>query len=381
MDANVGIVGVGTMGSMALWQLARRGVSVMGFEQFGIGHDQSAAGGETRIFRTAYKEGAAYIPILQEAYKQWRELESETGNQLLTLTKGLTIGEPGLKSMKNVMKSIEEYDLEHEILHYEEAKKHYPQHRLLPNEMIIVDHNAGFLRPQYAIVSAVYRAKELGAIVHNHTHVEKIQSETDGVSIVANGQKYKVGKLLITTGPWINQHINDFDKQIEVRRLINTWFFARDLKQFDESQFPPFTREGNNFSYYGIPAVDSYMVKIGLAASSEDRIKSPNDLDRNIKMGDLSSVKEIVGRDLPNLFEDPGRVSVYMEAYTKDKNSVVGWLPGHDNIAVLSGFSGHGFKMAPAIGKIGADLVLDENIPFSIGRLSPDRFADTQTSW
>jgi sarcosine oxidase len=69
MQWDVGVIGLGTMGSMAMWQLARRGVSVIGFEQFGIGHDRSAAGGETRLFRTAYKEGAQYVPILKEAQR------------------------------------------------------------------------------------------------------------------------------------------------------------------------------------------------------------------------------------------------------------------------------------------------------------------------
>lgn len=66
MNADVAVIGLGSMGSMTIWQLARRGVSVIGFEQFGIGHDRGAAGGDTRIFRTAYAEGAEYVPIFNK---------------------------------------------------------------------------------------------------------------------------------------------------------------------------------------------------------------------------------------------------------------------------------------------------------------------------
>src|SRR5699024_12765976 len=89
MDADVGVIGVGTMGSMAMWQLAKRGVKVIGFEQFGIGHDRSGVGGESRIFRTAYKEGSEYVPILKESYKYWRNLESDSRKDLLTLSGAL----------------------------------------------------------------------------------------------------------------------------------------------------------------------------------------------------------------------------------------------------------------------------------------------------
>ena len=66
-QADVAIVGLGSMGSMAAWQLAARGAKVLGFEQFAPGHDRSAHGGESRIVRTTYQEGPAYVPLLQEA--------------------------------------------------------------------------------------------------------------------------------------------------------------------------------------------------------------------------------------------------------------------------------------------------------------------------
>lgn len=379
MDAEVGIIGVGTMGSMALWQLARKGISVIGFEQFGIGHDRSAAGGETRIFRTVYKEGASYVPMLQRAYNLWRELEYESGSQLLTLTDGLVIGDPDLPSMNNALQSIERYDLDHEILSFTKANKRYPQHRLASNEIIVVDRMAGYLRPQYAIVLAVERAKELGAIVQTHSHVEKIESYSDGIRILANGTEYKVGKLLVTAGPWINEVIHQFDKQIEIRRLINTWFFAKNMESYTEKNFPVFTRESCGLSYYGVPSVDGNMVKIGLASRPEDAINAPDQLDRNIEAKDLSLITQTVQDHLPGLFHDPGRVSVYMESYTTDNHPIVGRLPNHKNIFVLGGFSGHGFKLAPIIGHIGASLLLGEKNPFPIESLSPNRFSDVKT--
>src|SRR5690606_24265184 len=109
------------------------------------GHDRSAAGGETRLFRTTYKEGAKYIPLLKDAYQMWKQHEAESGNSLFHETTGLIIGSPQLETMKNVVKSIREFDLEHECLSPEKAQNRFPQHVIGTDEIVIVDKKSGFL--------------------------------------------------------------------------------------------------------------------------------------------------------------------------------------------------------------------------------------------
>ncbi|WP_141430803.1 N-methyl-L-tryptophan oxidase [Bacillus sp. 03113] len=374
MDADIGVIGIGTMGSMAMWQLASKGASVIGFEQYGIGHDRSAAGGETRIFRTAYQSGLEYIPILKEAKELWKQLESETKNHLYTKTSGLAIGNPQIKSMKNMLESIKEFDLDHEILAYEEAKKRFPQHKLLHDEIVILDKEAGFLRPQYAIVSAVQRAEELGAIVHSYTRVEEVCSEGNGVRVRADGKDYMFGQVLISTGPWAREFLPDFEQQIEVRRLVNTWFTSKNLSLFTPDKFPVFQRETNGVIYYGFPTVDGASVKIAISSHKKDKINGPNDINRTVEIEELSTIRQTIRDFLPDLYPDPIRVSAYMEGYTPDGHSIVGRLPNEKNIVVACGFSGHGFKMAPAIGKITADILLENETTCSIDHLSPIGF-------
>lgn len=69
---SVAVIGVGTMGSQVMHRLAADDVRVTGFERFEIGHERGAAGGETRIFRVAYKEGGSYVPLLREARAAWQ---------------------------------------------------------------------------------------------------------------------------------------------------------------------------------------------------------------------------------------------------------------------------------------------------------------------
>jgi sarcosine oxidase len=160
MDAEVAVIGTGTMGAMTLWNLARSGITAIGFEQYTLGHDRSAAGGESRMFRLAYKEGPQYVPMLLRARELWRELEAETGRDLLTVTGGLMIGDAGSGEIRNVIDSAERFALAHEVLDAGAMAARYPQHQpLLPGEIAVLDRMAGVVRPEFAVVSAARRAQ------------------------------------------------------------------------------------------------------------------------------------------------------------------------------------------------------------------------------
>ena len=85
------VVGLGAMGSATLCHLALRGARVLGLEQFGPGHSLGSSHGDSRIIRETYFEHSLYVPLVQRAHQLWRELEKETGSDLLTLCGGLVI--------------------------------------------------------------------------------------------------------------------------------------------------------------------------------------------------------------------------------------------------------------------------------------------------
>src|SRR5260370_28533058 len=118
------------MGVMSGWRLAARGAKVIGFERTGPGHDRGSSHGDTRIFRTAYSESPDYVPLLQRAYRLWRQLETESGAVLLTITGGLAIGPPDGELVAGVLASARENGLAHRLLAAAEMKTLYPHHPL-----------------------------------------------------------------------------------------------------------------------------------------------------------------------------------------------------------------------------------------------------------
>ena len=82
------VVGVGGMGSATVYELARRGKTVLGIDRFGIPNTMGSSHGLTRIIRMAYWEDVAYIPLLRRAYELWNETQARAGEQLLYITGG-----------------------------------------------------------------------------------------------------------------------------------------------------------------------------------------------------------------------------------------------------------------------------------------------------
>ena len=375
MDADIGVIGVGTMGSMAMWQLAKKGVSVLGFEQFGTGHDRSASAGETRLFRTVYFEGDEYVPILKEAKKMWSQLEEESGHSLLSLNGGVMIGNPEYVEMKNAIKSIVKFNLDHEIFNPEQAMKRYPQHRLASDEIMILDKNAGVIRPELSVVSAVQRAETLGAKINRYTKIEKIVPDRQGVTIVANHREYRVGKVLITAGPWAGTLLPQLKESLIVKRIVLSWYAPKNINQFTKENFPVFAHLGKDFKLTGTPTVDGSMVK----ASNNPQFKvvgDPETLNREVTLEEVRTASHFIQEKIPGLVPHPVRAAAYMDACTHDGHAIVGGVPEIENTVFMCGFSGHGFKMAPVMGKIASDLLLEGKTSFPIGHLSPSRLVN-----
>jgi sarcosine oxidase len=376
MDAEVAVIGTGTMGAMTLWNLARSGITAIGFEQYTLGHDRSAAGGESRMFRLAYKEGPQYVPMLLRARELWRELEAETGRDLLTVTGGLMIGDAGSGEIRNVIDSAERFALPHEVLDADAMAARYPQHQaLLPGEIAVLDRMAGVIRPEFAVAAAARRAQDLGAAIFEHTQVIAVEPGAGGVTVHTESRDYRVHQAVVAAGPWTARFTPSLARHITPRRVILTWHMADDPAAYRPGRFPLCIRNSDGVHLSAFPSLDGGSVKIAVNASFTD-LADPDDLDRNVDPATLTVVTDAVARFLPGLLPGPIRVSAYMDGYTTDGHALAGPLPATPNVWLLGGFSGHGFKISPAIGQAVTDLIRHGKTDLPITHLNPSRWAD-----
>lgn len=373
MDADIAIVGLGTMGSMAAWRLAQETpLKVVGFEQYGLGHAHGSASGESRLFRAAYHENVSYVPFLVEARKLWLELADRSRREVFLPTGTLSIGRHDAPQLKNVFASIEQYDIPHEILDEASLSERFPQHRLFGGEVGVLDHLGGGLRPELAVSSALELAQEHGAELHAHTPVSEIRFDDDGVTIITADRQYRVGKVIVASGAWTARIVPELQESLVIKPLLLTWFTPHKLADFSPEVFPTFIRDTDDFHIFGAPVIDGFSLKISVN-DIYPAIDSPEALERYFPEDEVSRIGARVAELIPGVFPEPARHTVHLDGYLPGRNPAIGAFGDPDRGILLAGFSGHGFKFAPLFGEIAKRIALGEDSGFDLTPFSPQR--------
>lgn len=382
-DAEVGVVGVGSVGAMALWRVVARGVPAIGFEQFRPGHGRGAAGGESRVFRVAYHEGSNYVPLLLQAREAWDELERVSGRNLFDPCGYLEIAPSSDAKLAQTREAVRAHSLEHCYFDARTAQAQYPQHRFRADDVAVLDRLGGVLFPELAVEAAARHAQELGARLLEGTRVEGIEPDDDGVTIITRAGitragitragRFRVRSAIVSTGPWTGAICPELRSAVMPARLSLTWFAARQPSDFCSGVFPAFGRTVDGVFVYGVPSIDGHSVKVAATRIDEPGPVDPDWLDPTVPADVVDSVSAIVAATMPGLDPRPVRQATFVDGYTTDGHGLVGLHPSAPHVVVATGLSGHGFKLAPSFGKIAADLALYGVTTEPIDFLDPGR--------
>lgn len=379
------VLGLGAMGSAAVYQLAKRGNKVLGIEQFNSPHHFGSSHGETRIIRQAIGEGAEYVPLVLRSYDLFREIEKESGRQVLTVTGGLIISSRAAKSychvedfFTNTVEAAKKYNIEHDLLTAQDIRKRFPQFNVSDNEEGYYEHNAGFLRPEECIAAQLELAKKYGANIHVNEKVLKYESTANQVSVTTNKGKYTANKLIISAGSWLPELIHEnHGRHFKITRQVVHWFDAKgSLEPYLPDKFPIFIWQlpNNHQGIYGFPALDSKGgVKIG---TEQNEIATKSHLvDRNITPKEVQDMyTTYIAPNFPGISDKCVKSVVCLYNVTPDSGFVIDKHPDYQNIIIASPCSGHGFKHSAAIGEILSQLIIDGKSEIDISRFSFNRF-------
>ena len=374
MDGKLAVIGLGSIGSMALWQASRLSGSVVGFEAHTPAHGRSAVGGDTRLFRMIYRGSPAHYPILERSCDLWAELEAETGQDILTRCGGLSIGTTDGPYLRSVLETARTNGAAHQLLSREEMAERYPQHNLRTDDSAVFDPNAGVLRTDRAVTAAIAAAQANGATVLNNTPVTGIRDTNDGVVVTSGDTSWTFENVIVASGGWSQRLMPDYLKaHTETRRVFLSWFVARDAAQFTPEKFPTFSRMYEDRSMYGAPAVDGVTVKATLDGRGTVTT-DPDAFPRELTTAEIANTLETVSEFLPGLVPSIVRSDAFPDLYTEDRNPLLGWLGESSRIYCATGFSGGGFKNATGFGHIAAYEALGKHSLDGLEFVRPERF-------
>lgn len=373
MATKVAVVGLGAMGSAALWRLAERGASVIGFEQYFAGHSLGSSHGESRIIRQAYFEDPAYVPLVLESYGLWHDLEQRSGRRLLIQTGGLMVGGSQSEVVSGALRSAVMHGLRHTVLERADLRRRFPQFSVPDDAVGVHEPDAGALLPELCVQTQIDAARTAGAEVRLGTRVLQVEQVAEGVRVVTGDGDVVVDRAVIAGGAWNEELITGLDLPLAVERQVVAWFRPGDVRPFAPGVFPVFLLEiPSGQQYYGFPSLDGGTVKVARHHGGD--VSHAHTIDRTVHDEDLAIIRSLAHEAFPGLGGDIVNASVCMYTNTPDEHFAIGVHPGMERIVVLAGFSGHGFKFSPAVGDVAADLVLDGTSRRDLRLFDPGRF-------
>ena len=385
------VIGLGAMGSAALYQLAKRGKAVLGIDQFSPPHSHGSTHGESRIIRKAIGEGEQYVPIVLRSYELFREIEKEAAVELLTITAGLTLQSPKSAGvlhgrpdfLDQAVGCARKFHIKHEVLEAQDIRKRYPQFAVT-DERGYFEYETGFLRPELCVQAQLGLARKYGAIVQTDEKVvSAAPAGSSEVAVRASHAVYAAEKVIVTAGPWTAELLPAaYGQYFKVYRQVIYWFAIRnDLRSsFGPGQFPIFIwifDKGPTFGFYGFPSLDGRTIK--LASEQYNVVTAPDTQHRAVSDTEKQAAyADYIDGRLPGLSERCESALTCLYTTTPDANFVIDFHPDCERIIVASPCSGHGFKHSAAIGEILADLVIDGASKLDISSFRIGRFESRQ---
>jgi sarcosine oxidase len=351
-DVDYVVVGLGALGSAAAWELASRGHSVVGLEQFELGHSRGASHDTSRILRHSYHT-PAYVRLTCEAYDDWARLESEAGESLVTVVGGLDLFPPDCAiSPVDYVGSLREVGIGFEELDVAEIRRRWPQFQP-PAGTLGLYQERGAIVPAARGTAAMQRlATAAGARLTGSTPVGRVVDHGTRVTVEAGATTYTCRGVVVAADAWTNQVLAGLGVEIPLTVTLEqpTYFAPPDPASFQDLPVWIWMDEP---SYYGFPCYGEPTVKAaqdcgGPVVDPDDRTSDPDPelLDRLVSfMGGLLPGAGPVVRSLRCQY-----------TLTPDRDFVLAPVPDHPAVVVGLG-SAHGFKFAPTFGRILADLV------------------------
>jgi sarcosine oxidase len=379
------VLGLGAMGSAAVYQLARRGARVLGLDRFAPPHAAGSSHGESRITRLAVGEGAHYSPLVRRSHEIWREIERETGASLLTQNGGLIVSSRNKTALThvdaffdNTVTAAEEHGIAHERLDAAQIRRRFPAFAVKDDEFGYYEPEAGFVRPEACVAAQLELARKHGAEIHLGEDALGFDAASGGVTVTTDKARYAADRLIVAAGAWLPQLVGaKYSPLFKIYRQTLFWFeIEGDVAPFRPDRLPIFiwelqrTRQG----IYGFPAIDgARSIKI---ATEQYAATTAPDAVAEVTPEEIAAMhRDFVAPWLAGVSSRCVRTATCLYTVTPDFGFVIDVHPDSERIILASPCSGHGFKHSAAIGEALADMAQGREGAFDLTPFRLSRFS------
>ena len=344
------VIGAGVFGAWIAYRLRQSGKRVILIDAYGPANNRASSGDESRIIRMGYGADEIYTRSAVRSLESWQEFAAEVNEPLFRQTGVLWLAHEDDPYAIATADTLERLAIPCEKLTVSEVARRYPQFNLDGISWAMIEPHSGVLMARRAVQAVVSRAIDDGVeYLQEHVEPPSGKGRLDSITTSAN-RRISAGEFVFACGPWLPKIFPDvLSGRINPSRQEVFYFGAAP----DEKRFaPPLMPTWIDFKdeVYGLPDMDGSGIKIAI-----DRHGSPFDpdeSDRVVTEAGLEEVRNRLTRRLPTLRDAPlvdARVCQYEN--TSNGDFLIDRHPGFENVWLVGGGSGHGFKHGPAVGE------------------------------
>ncbi len=365
------VVGLGGIGSAAAYRLARRaGSDVLGLEQFELGHDNGASQDHSRIVRLSY-HAPAYVRLAKGAFAAWRDLEEDSGRDLLVTTGGLDLSPAGTgEDLSIYTSSLEEEAVPFELMDAYEVMRRWPQFRLSEDVTGLFQEDAGIAPAALCNATHAELARRHGATLLERKPVTSIVVSDGELEVAAGDTRFRGRKLIVAADAWTNEVLAPLGARLPLRvTQEQVTYFRAPSDEFGPERMPVWIWLGDP-CFYGIPVFGEAGIKIGQDVGGAEVTARSRTFD--IDEAALKRVAGFASEHLPGAAGDIIRTKTCLYTMPPDRDFVLDQVPGRPGVYVAQG-AAHGYKFAAVFGKILAELAVDGRTEHDLSPFGFDR--------
>jgi sarcosine oxidase len=360
------VIGGGAWGSAATQHLATRKRKVLCIDRYRPPHSLGSTHGHSRLINSNAETSSHNLPLIRRSYELWRQLEKESGLDLMQRVGYLFVGSPGSQRMARSLESLRDSKLPQEELSGDEIRKRFPEFQLRADEVGIFDPDASRLDPEACVKAALQIAERNGAVLRFDERALEWRVSGEGVVVETSQGRYQADRLVLALGGW-TPSLSKVTLPLWIERQVMVWF-ADDEPALAGFSFPA---DAPATSLYGVPEAGG-KVKVALHHGGPP---TEPDAVAPVSDADIEAVRMQLAERVPRLTKVLSSATCF---YTNSPDSqyVLGRHPSSERVLLLAAGSGRGFHQAQVVGEFAADYVEGRSRP-DIDWLSPTRFAET----
>jgi sarcosine oxidase len=353
------VIGAGVFGAWTARQLNRTGASVVLLDAYGPANSRASSGGETRVIRMGYGPDDLYTRWAIRSLPAWRQLESETGVQIFHQTGVLWLSEDSDEYTPKMLDVLKQQNVACEQLTQGELGSRYPQLHFNQVSWAVLEPESGLLMARRSVQSLVDQLQREG-VDYRHATVSPLQlNEILRELKTVEGYRISAGTFIFACGPWLPKIFPELlsGRIFPSRQEIFFLGPPAGSNSFEPSRMPVWLYHQHPYIPYALPDIEGRGFKLAFDLHGE---ALDPDLDQRIvSEASILRLRSFVAKHIPSLTQAPileTRVCQYENTWNGD--FLIDRHPKSENVWIVGGGSGHGFKHGPAVGEYVAGQVL-----------------------